>query len=151
MWIWWLTYAISCFRVFAPLCEKRRHENMSFFVTSTLAFRREDTKTRQTKGDKTKDFYPPKRNFQQTNFRALVISPSIFRVFVSSPRKSKVKVTTNRHVSCFLDLITISITLLYYLYDISLFIKKVKRRLLVNKNKSTLRKDNDIIFKCFVM
>ena len=66
-----------------------------FVVTSTFAFRGEDTKTRQTKGDNTK-FSTKKFSF----LRLLneVISPSIFRVFVSSPRKAEGEITTKIHV-----------------------------------------------------
>ena len=63
-YLWWLIYAILCLRP-----ERWRHENMSFCRYLNFAFRGEDTKTRQTKGDNTKDFYPPTRNFQQRNFR----------------------------------------------------------------------------------
>ena len=94
--LWWLIYAISCFCVFA--FRLSGHENMSFVVTSTFAFRGIDTKTRQTKGDNTKYFYPPTRNFQ--HFSCLRLSKcryfaqhfSCFRVFAP-----KVEITTKRH------------------------------------------------------
>ena len=87
------------FRVFVSSHRTAKGEDTKsclFVVTSTFAFRGDDTKTRQTKGDNTKDFYTPTRNFQQRNFRAfacynVVISPSIFRVFVSSPESRKAK------------------------------------------------------------
>ena len=45
--VWWLIYAISCFRVFAPKGEKQRQENMSFcryFDFRLLGRRHENTK-----------------------------------------------------------------------------------------------------------
>ena len=72
-----------CHFVFSPRKAKGEDTKTCLFVvTSTFAFRGEDTKTRQTKGDNTKDFYQPIWNFQQRNFRAF----AYFRLayFVSS-------------------------------------------------------------------
>ena len=46
--------------------------DLCYFVSSCLRPERKTLtmKTRQIKGDNTKDFYPPTRNFQQRNVRA---------------------------------------------------------------------------------
>ena len=64
------TMSLSLFRLSRFGAKTRQHETWRIFVTSTFAFRDEDTKTRQTKGDNMKDFYPPTQNFQQRNVRA---------------------------------------------------------------------------------
>ena len=65
-----VVYFLSAIFMVADLChlvfsclppERRKHETRLLVIISTFAFRGEDTRTRQTKGDETKYFYPPTR------------------------------------------------------------------------------------------
>ena len=42
--VWWLIYAISCFRVFAPKGERRRHENTKWHKSATIGWNIHDVK-----------------------------------------------------------------------------------------------------------
>ena len=106
--IWWLICAISCFRVFAPKGEKRRHKNLSFCCYFDLRLSSRSYEGTTNKRRIHKRFLPTDTKFSTKKFSCLRLlkylnfdfAPKIeimtkIHVFVSSPFTFRAK--TRKH------------------------------------------------------
>ena len=98
IFLWWLIYTISCFRVFAPKGERRRHENMSFCRYFEAKTRRHDKQRATTRKISTRQH----EIFNKEIFVPSPVKMSLFRlacfVFSCLRPESRKSLTTKRHV-----------------------------------------------------